>query len=462
MHAPGAVLLVSCYELGHQPLSLAFPLARLRQAGFEPGAVDTALDTLSDEAIDAARLVAIAVPMHTALRLGAEIAARVRRRNASAVICCFGLYAWLNAETLLADTADYVIGGESEEPLVALAEALAAGEPHPVIPGAGSRGHSAAPSLTRTDFPAPARDSLPELRRYAHLMDGGRAVVAGYTETTRGCHHTCLHCPVVPLYHGRFFAIPRAVVLADIRQQVAQGAGHITFGDPDFLNGPTHALRVCRALHAEFPQLTFDITTRIEHILEHPAVITELGTLGCRFAVSAVESVSPLVLERLEKGHTKEDVVAALAVLDEAGIAMRPSLLPFTPWTTLDDYLELLDFIDAHDLVAHVDPVHLSIRLLVPPSSALLEREETQRWLGPLDAANYTYTWANPDPRVDALQRQIARVVEAAARDSEDVYDTFAKVRALTHQAAGLPDPGPARPHGVRPPPPRLSESWFC
>ncbi|HET7037197.1 MAG TPA: CUAEP/CCAEP-tail radical SAM protein, partial [Thermomicrobiaceae bacterium] len=238
--------------------------------------------------------------------------------------------------------------------------------------------------------------------------------------------------------------------------------GHITFGDPDFLNGPTHALRVCRALHEEFPALTFDITTRIEHILEHPTVVAELGMLGCRFAVSAVESVSPLVLERLEKGHTKEDVVAALAVLDEAGIAMRPSLLPFTPWTTLADYRELLEFIDAQDLVAHVDPVHLSIRLLVPPGSALLDRAETQRWLGPLDAANYTYTWANPDPRVDALQRQIAGVVEAAARDDEDVYQTFSTVRALTHQAAVLPGPGPARPHGRRPPPPRLSESWFC
>ncbi|HET7034178.1 MAG TPA: CUAEP/CCAEP-tail radical SAM protein, partial [Thermomicrobiaceae bacterium] len=165
--------------------------------------------------------MAIAVPMHTALRLGAEIAARVRRRNPAAVICCFGLYAWLNAETLLDGTADYVIGGESEGPLLALAEALAAGESEPVIAGAGSRAQRAAPSLARTDFPAPARDSLPELRRYAHLMDGGRAVIAGYTETTRGCHHTCLHCPVVPLYRGRFFAIPRAVVLADIRQQVA-------------------------------------------------------------------------------------------------------------------------------------------------------------------------------------------------------------------------------------------------
>src|SRR5690349_5677129 len=96
--APGAVLLVSCYELGHQPLSLAFPLAFLRDAGFAPAVVDTAIDPLDDATIAAARFVAIAVPMHTALRLGTEIAARVRRINPDAVICFYGLYAWLNAD----------------------------------------------------------------------------------------------------------------------------------------------------------------------------------------------------------------------------------------------------------------------------------------------------------------------------------------------------------------------------
>ena len=45
--------------------------------------------------------------------------------------------------------------------------------------------------------------------------------------------------------------VPADVVLADIRAQVAAGARHVTFGDPDFLNGPGHALDVARRLHAE-------------------------------------------------------------------------------------------------------------------------------------------------------------------------------------------------------------------
>jgi radical SAM superfamily enzyme YgiQ (UPF0313 family) len=301
------------------------------------------------------------------------------------------------------------------------------------------------------------------LRQYAHLLRDGVAIPAGYTEATRGCHHTCLHCPVVPIYHGRFFVIPRKVVLEDIRQQVLQGAGHITFGDPDFLNGPTHSLRVCRELHAEFPHVTFDMTTRIEHILQQREIMPEFGALGCVFAVSAVESVSEVVLRNIDKGHTKEDVVEALKVLDGAGIAMRPSLLPFTPWTTLEDYLELLTFIEEHDLIENVDPVHLSIRLLVPPGSALLDRPETAAWLGPLDESAFTYRWTHSDPRVDALQRAVAAVVERAQLDERDPAETFEQVKMLTRAIVGgpLPEPG-TKPKSSRQRPPRLTESWFC
>lgn len=461
LSGPGAILLVSCYELGHQPLNLAFPLAYLRQAGYAPVAVDTAVDDLDDAAIVRARFVAISVPMHTALRLGEQVARRIRALNPCAAICFYGLYAWLNRDYLLRKLADAVIGGEYERPLLELVHALETGAPAP--DGVGTSFEPAPPSLARIDFPLPERGDLPAPRHYAHLLLDGQALPAGYTEATRGCHHTCLHCPVVPIYRGRFFAIPREVVLEDIRRQVRQGVRHITFGDPDFLNGPTHSLRICRALHAEFPSVTFDMTTRIEHILEHRDIIPELAELGCIFAISAVESVSETVLERIEKGHTKADVVEALGILESAGIAMRPSLLPFTPWTTLDDYLDLLRFVEEHDLFDNIDPVHFSIRLLVPPDSALLDRPESAEWLGPLDEAAYTYTWHHADPRVDALQREIARIVEAAAAEDLDAPATFEQIKRAAYTAAGLTEPPTVRrAAGIRRRPPRLTESWFC
>lgn len=449
------ILLISTYELGHQPLALASPLAYLAQAGYAPVAVDTAVETLTDAQIARAALVGISVPMHTALRLGVAIAERVRRVNPAAHICCYGLYALLNADYLRPRYADTTIGGEYEGALLDLAQRLERGAATE-LPDA--------PLLARLTLPVPDRTSLPPLRRYAAFRRGDDVVEAGYVEATRGCRHTCRHCPIPPVYGGRFFAIPRETVLADIRAQVAAGGRHITFGDPDFLNGPTHALRLARALHAEWPELTFDATIKIEHILEHATLFPEFAACGCAFIVSAVESLSDVVLRHLDKGHTRADVVAALAILDAAGIPLRPSLLPFTPWTTLDDYLDLLTFFEERDLIEHVDPVHFSIRLLVPPGSSFLALPDTAAWLGPLDAASFTHTWRHADPRLDTLQRAVARVVEAGERDRRDPYETFAAIKGLALAASGEPVATP-RPRGValaRRPVPGLTESWFC
>ncbi|MEZ4523816.1 MAG: CUAEP/CCAEP-tail radical SAM protein [Thermomicrobiales bacterium] len=459
--APGAVLLVSCYELGHQPLNLAFPLAYLRDAGYQPVAIDTSVDRLTDEAIQQARLVAISVPMHTALRLGLQVAEQVRLLNPEAKVCFYGLYAWLNADYLLREIADYVIGGEFEGPLLRLIKSLESGSPGP-IEGVSSGDSRAEPSLERVGFFTPDRAALPDLGEYAWLVDGDRNVPGGYAEATRGCHHLCRHCPVVPIYNGRFFAVPRSVVVEDIRRQVIGGAGHITFGDPDALNGPTHLLRILRAIHEEFPDVTYDITTRIEHIIENREILPELGELGVVFIVSAVESVSELVLQKIDKGHTKADIVTALEICDDAGIAIRPSLLPFTPWTTVDDYLELLEFIETQELIENVDPVHLSIRLLVPPGSALLDQPDTADWIGPLDEASFTYTWVHSDPRVDDLQRTIAGIAEQSGERGWDPYRTFAEIRSVAYEAAGKAPPVGAVRRRSRKAPPRLTESWFC
>ncbi len=168
-------------------------------------------------------------------------------------ICLYGLYALLNADHLLEETIDAAIGGEYEVPLLNLVHALEK-EGEPVLflecaraKSTAGRGYSVRHLLCLNV------NRYHHLARYARLEWGEEWRVVGYTEATRGCKHTCLHCPITPIYSGRFFAVPVDIVLADIRTQVKRGARHITFGDPDFFNGPTHALRIARALHQEFP-----------------------------------------------------------------------------------------------------------------------------------------------------------------------------------------------------------------
>jgi radical SAM superfamily enzyme YgiQ (UPF0313 family) len=463
MRASGEILLISCYELGHQPFHLASLQAILHEAGYAPLPVDTAVEALTDEVILNAHFVGISVPMHTALRLGEQIALRVRSLNPSAHICFYGLYASLNADYLLQGTIDSAIGGEYEGPLLRLIAALEHGQSE-TIAGVGTRQNSSNPYIQRASYIVPERCQLPSLDRYAHLELNGNSVLAGYTETTRGCKHTCLHCPITPIYKGRFFAIPLEVVLADIRAQVAQGAHHITFGDPDFFNGPTHALRITRVLHTEYPEITFDATIKIEHLLKYRHILPELHDLGCAFIVSAVESINDSVLHHLDKGHTAADVAATFDMMDEVGIPLRPSLMPFSPWETLDSYIALLNFFEGRRLIEHVDPVHFSIRLLIPPGSALLNVVEDKAWLGELDAAAYTYRWQHPDLRMDNLQHEIAALVEHAQRIQADPIETFFHIKSLALAASGQDTSVSCdiQGYGTKKVLPHLSESWFC
>lgn len=447
----GDILLVSCYELGHQPAGLAYPLGFLDRAGYEARALDVAVDRLDDETLARPRFLGISVPMHTALRLGMEIAERARRVNPGAHVCFYGLYAPLNREMLLrGGYADSVLGGEYERQLVDAVRAVEQGR----------EAESPPPALSRLPFAQPKRDGLPPVQRYARLLTGDEGWPAGYVEASRGCLHTCRHCPIPATYGGRFFVVERDVVLDDLEHQIDAGARHITFGDPDFLNGPGHTMAVARALHARHPAVTFDVTTKVEHVLEHRALFPELADLGCLFVVSAVESLSDDVLRNLHKGHSRADVMEALPIVEGAGIAFRPSFVPFTPWTTLEDYLDLVGWLAREKLVDRVDPIQLAIRLLVPPGSLLLQEPAMQPHLGELEPESLTYRWAHPDARMDTLQSRVQELVEDAAARDEPAPHTFQRIAELAFGVAGR-EPPRVRASGSRPAP-RLSEAWFC
>ena len=443
IHAPGAVLLISCYELGHRPIGLTRPLRALEAAGFAPDAIDIAAEPLDVEKVERARFIGISVPMHTALRLGVHLLERIRqlKQGTPYKICMYGLYATLNADYLLAHGVDFCIADTDPTQLVALVKSLAKEEQSESL---------------ESDFLA----ELPPLETYAQFEDKDEVRTVGYTETTHGCKHLCTHCPIPPVYNGKFFAVQRDTVLAEIGEQVVEGATHITFGDPDFLNGPTHGLRILRAMHETFPSLTFDFTTKIEHILKNREHFPEFAQLGCRFVISAAESLNEQVLTILEKHHTRADVKAAIDIVHGAGIALRPTWVPFTPWATLDDYLDLLQFIDTHGLVYHVDPVQYAVRLLIPPGSYLLNRPETKALSLVLDEASFSYTWIHRDARMDELHKTVNALVESDARASVDALKTFYRIWRLAADMQGQSPPIEKKEAHL--PAPRLTEAWFC
>jgi len=434
------ILLVSTYDLGRQPLGLASPAAWLRAAGMQVECIDASRDELRDDHIAAADLVAFHLPMHTATRLAGALIDRVRQFRPALPLAAYGLYAPLNALWLRERGVEHVLGPDGEQQLVALA----------------TREPRTSNVEYRTAVLIPDRATLPALSRYAALQmpDGLRRVV-GNTETTRGCKHLCRHCPIVPVYQGRFTAIPIDIVMEDIRQQVAAGAEHITFGDADFFNGPTHARRVVERLSREWPTVSYDVTIKIEHLLKHAALLPVLRDTGCLFITSAVESIDDEVLAKLQKGHTRADFINAVALCRSTGVVLAPTFVPFTPWTTIKGYVDLLDQIVALDLVEAVAPIQLAIRLLVTAESKLLELTDIKDLVDPFDPHSLSWPWRHRDPHVDRLQVDMMRIVGSAA--GRPRTELFAQIAA----AAGLNNPwGRTPPRGQTPP--YMTEAWYC
>lgn len=471
---PLSVLLISTYELGHQPFGLASPATWLRDLGATVTCLDTSVQDLDADAIEAADLIACYLPMHTATRLAVPVLERIRAINPTAHVCCYGLYAPVNEGFLRKLGVQTVIGGEFEEGLCSVARRLAAEPPPEPVTAATAQPPRPRQllqiepviSLPRLRFRAPDRSELPALSRYAYLDTGnGQRKVVGYTEATRGCKHVCRHCPIVPVYNGHFRVVQRDVVLADIRHQVAAGAQHITFGDPDFFNGPTHGLAIVRAMHDEFPDLTYDCTIKIEHLVKHRDHLQTLRDTGCLFVTSAVESVDERILEHFDKQHTREEFVDTVRAFRELGLTMNPTFVTFSPWTTLDGYLELLRVLAELDLVNNVPPIQYAIRLLIPRGSRLLDLAEVRQLVGEFDEKKLCYPWQNPDQRVDQLFEDVMATVMQTQRDGVSRHEAFARVWNVASAAqGGAPAPLPAGldRNAASHPAPAMSEPWYC
>ncbi len=433
------ILLLSTYELGHQPFGLASPAAWLTRAGHQVTCADLAIESLPEDAARTADWVAFYLPMHTATRLAMPVIERVRKLNPQARLACYGLYAPINADLLRGLGVESIAGGEFESSLVR----LVAGETAPPV------------SLERQKFVTPERGSLPELSRYAKLRDNSGAKLVAYTEASRGCKHVCRHCPVTPVYNGAFRVVGRDVVSADIRQQIAMGAGHVTFGDPDFFNGPTHAMAIVEALHAEFPAVTYDATIKIEHLLKHRDLLPALKHTGCLFVTSAVESLDDAVLAKLEKNHTRRDFEEAVSHMRALGLALQPTFIAFTPWTTLDSYGELLRTLAALDLVEQVSPLQLALRLLITAGSRLLELEEIRQVAGQFDSKALVYPWKHSNPEMDALATRVFRLVSEQLARKQPRAEIFNAVCQLAGvEGAAVQSKGVETPF--------VDEPWYC
>ena len=459
---PGAILLVSCYELGHQPLAVALPRGVPRARGLRAGRDGRLRRALRRRAASAARSwSSISVPMHTALRLG------VARRRASPGGQP-GLPSLLRAVRARSTPTTCW-----PAPPTRHRRRVRGG---PGRPGRGARAsrpdtprwrHGAArsPLLAKLQLPAaePRRPAVAQEVR----ASGARRSSWSSSATSRRAAAACT-CAALPhparlrraLLHRPARGRPRG-----LRQQVAAGATHVTFGDPDFLNGPGHALAVARALHAEFPRLTFDFTAKVEHLLATARSCPSWAELGC-----VVHDLGRRVAERHgadapgegpHAGRHRRAVVRLVRGGRDRAAAHLGRVHP------VDDARRLPRDARLHRgrTRSSTTSTRFSTRsgCWCRPARYLLEQRRHAPDLGDAGPGVFNYRWTHPDPRMDALQRGGRAAGRAGrGRAARTPAATFQRVRRLADEAAGA-SPRPLRAPGPRPErPPRLTEPWFC
>ena len=427
------IVLISTYELGRQPFGLASPAAWLRGCGHAVTCLDLSREPLNQQAVREARLIAFYVPMHTATRLTLELLESVHRLQPKAHLCAYGLYASLSAESFRAHGVNSLLGGEFEQSLMDLAEHL---EPLSASPQIHPLDTSV--SLARRVSKSRTAKDCRRCGSYAHLvLPNGEHRTVGYTEASRGCKHLCRHCPIVPVYNGVFRIVDREVVLADIRQQVAAGAQHITFGDPDFFNGVGHAIPLVQALHREFPALTYDVTIKVEHLLQNSRIAA--GRCGKRDACSSFPRSSLWTTASCR--NCRRATRARISFVSSKNAVGRyhsnRRLFHLPPGRHSENYLDLFENLRRLHLIEAVAPIQLAIRLLIPSGSLLLNYPEVREMVGPFDSGALVYPWKNPHPGVDRLAEEIHEIVAASEKMKRSRTATFEQLWRAAHRAAG-------------------------
>jgi hypothetical protein len=216
------------------------------------------------------------------------------------------------------------------------------------------------------------------------------------------------------------------------------------------------------ALHREFPELTYDVTIKVEHLRENAELLRTLRDTGCLFIISAVESLDDRILEKLQKGHTRADFFAVVEACRRTGIILQPTFVPFTPWTTFENYLDLLEQLRRLELIGAVGPIQLAIRLLVTAGSRLLEIEEMHSLVGAFDAKSLTYPWQHRVPAIDRLCEELQEIVAAAENAKESRAAIFEKIWRAAHRAADRQVDSKSLSLPAAPPVPFMNEPWYC
>jgi radical SAM superfamily enzyme YgiQ (UPF0313 family) len=317
-----------------------------------------------------------------------------------------GPHATVCPEEPLAHGCDYVIRGEGELALPALADALDGRRDRADVAALSWRDrgmvrHNPSPGfLTELDALAPPMSALDlfDPAWYSAPSDGTtpRALPPAGLLSSRGCPAACTFCS--NNVTGRRFRYRSAQSVADevalLRRQF--GLSAFSFFDDSFAVGHRRVAELCAALATVGP-VHWTCTAHPAHL--DPPTLRAMKQAGCGGIDIGMESADPGMLLRIGKGVTVERVLAVLGWCRELGLHAIVNLMFGWPDETDAELEATLQFLER---AAPLAGGFNARGVLVPyPGTEIYERHHerfgfSEWWIRepPLDYAPFPSAWS--------------------------------------------------------------------
>ena len=444
-------LVYKCHDLGRMefysrftPLGLSSITALLRREGFDATLVNLSSFSwprverfLRRERPDVVGVSVFTFNRHEAMR----VAALARAANPACLIVAGGPHATHMPRHLLENypSLDWVVRGEGEESFLEIVREAAAGRIRAgMAPPADLRGVSGRCAAGPRDTPdrpvIQSLDSLPHPAQDPHTLGVEAESQFEFIITSRGCPAACTFCSS-PEFWGRALRFRSAShMLEEVRLlRERHGVVYLSVRDDTFTANRQRVLDFCKGLVDARLDLLWDCQSRVNIVDEERLVW--MRRAGCTHIQYGVESGSPRMLERLNKGIRLDEIRRAAALTRRVGLGLSIYLITGIDGETdadLDSTVRLIEEIRPHDGL--VSP------LTVYPGTAL-DDEARRRfgltddfWLRSRDEAFFV----RRDPWTRRALRTLRATLRRVGRLAVYGPDDFARQRELVGDCYAL------------------------
>jgi anaerobic magnesium-protoporphyrin IX monomethyl ester cyclase len=239
---------------------------------------------------------------------------------------------------------DYVVMGEGERAMTELATHITKGEDERAVAAIASVAYKHEGKVVKNpqkfisdldQLPFPARHLLP-MQLYDREIPYLKAKPVDTMNIARGCPFNCAYCETRRLWGQGCRAFSPSRVVDEINHMATNyGTKGIYFVGDNFTINKKRTTELCELIKKSKIDIEWVCDTRADMISRD--LLSTMKEAGLRTMWFGVESGSPRILEKINKGITLEQTVQAFKLCREVGLQIACSFILGIPGETAND-----------------------------------------------------------------------------------------------------------------------------